>query len=164
MQQRKFSVDIVFVFMLFCVFTLSALFLSVIGADVYARNVDASEGNYNIRTSILYLTEKVRQNEKAGYIRTDTANGEGAIVLTEVYDDVEYETWIYIEDGYLCEVFMGSGMAVSPGIGQKIMPLESLAVDIDDNNLLTLSITDEKGRMYSSNVVLECGIEEVAAP
>ncbi len=157
MQYRKsHTIDIFFVVSLFALYVLSSLFLSVIGADVYRENVTLSEANYNVRTSVLYLTEKVRQNETGGDVRSDSFGGHDALVLSEHYNGNTYETWIYIEDGYLCEVYLAANVSPMPGIGQKIMEVNALTVTSDNMGLLTIGITDKNDNSYSSRVYLEC--------
>ena len=62
-QQKNFIVDILFVLALFGVFTFSALMLITIGAEVYRRTTSDMSNNYEIRTSVSYITEKIRQND-----------------------------------------------------------------------------------------------------
>ena len=62
-QERKHIVDVLFVLALFVVFTLSALVLVILGANVYRQTVRYMDENYNARTAYSYLTEKVRQND-----------------------------------------------------------------------------------------------------
>ncbi len=155
-QPKKHTADIFFVLSLFCLYTLSSLFLSVIGANIYERNVDVSETNYNIRTSALYLTEKARQSETAGSIRVDRFGETDALVLSREVSEQIFETWIYVDDGHLCEVLVPAGTEVIPGIGQKIMPLARIDLALSDVNLLEIGVTDVKDNFYESRVFLEC--------
>ncbi len=155
-QAKKSTMDIFFVFSLFGLYTLASLFLIVIGANIYSTTISSSESNYNLRTSVLYLSEKTRQNEKAGGVRTDTLNGSAALVLPEEIDGDVYETWIYVEDGYLSEVFVPEDTTIPPGIGQNIMLVSEVDFEIDRNNLLHISITDVDNEEYNSQVYLEC--------
>ncbi len=155
-HSKSLTVDMIFVLALFSVYTLSSLFLAVIGADVYRNNADFSESNYNVRTSVLYLTEKVRQSENVDRVSIGTVNGLDALVLSQVIGEDVYNTWIYTEEGYLCEVLTGEGMEIVPGIGQKIMPINSMSFDLDDKGLLSIGVTDSKEETYNAKVFLEC--------
>ena len=65
-QERNHIVDVLFVLALFVVFTLSALVLVILGANVYRQTVSYMDENYEARTAYSYLTEKVRQNDVYG--------------------------------------------------------------------------------------------------
>ena len=60
-QEKHFIVDILFVLALFGVFAVSALSLVTIGADVYQHTVEDMSVNYDSRTAVSYIMEKVRQ-------------------------------------------------------------------------------------------------------
>ncbi len=159
-QQKRHSADVFFVLSLFCLYTLSALFLAVIGANVYERNVAISEANYNIRTSALYVTEKARQSEALNRIRVDSFNENDALVLSREVDGQIFETWIYVEDDFLSEVLVPAGTTLIPGIGQKIMPLAALDLSMETNGLLEISVTDLRDNHFVSKVYLECAPTE----
>ena len=74
-QEKHFIVDILFVLALFGVFAVSALALVTIGADVYQHTVEDMGVNYESRTAVSYIMEKVRQNDTADSIfLTDLEN------------------------------------------------------------------------------------------
>ncbi len=158
---KKRVSDIFLTLALFCIYTLSSLFLSVLGADVYRENVFDSESNYNIRTSILYLTEKTRQSEFSNSIRVDSALDSDAVVISQDFGGEIYENWIYVDDGYLCEVLIPQDGVIIPQAGQKIMPVEKLTLNLHNNGYMTIEVTDNLGNMFNSGIYLECNGEVV---
>ncbi len=155
MNQRKGKLALIFTVMLFAVYTFSALFLAVIGVDVYDKNVESSNQNYNVRTSVLYLTEKIRQNEMNGMVRLDELHSSQAIVLSQEINELIYETWVYVENGYLCEVLVPEGYEVMENTGQEIMPMAGFEFEISDEGLLNVSVLDEDGNSYNAIIFLE---------
>ncbi|NLM15360.1 MAG: DUF4860 domain-containing protein [Clostridiaceae bacterium] len=156
MRRERHTAEILFVIALFFLYTICALLLSVMVADAYSRGAERSERNYNMRTSVLYLTEKVRQTTGAEGEISVRQTGEGdALVLGMLVESEQYETWIYVEDGYLREVLLLQGADISPGIGQKIMPLSSLVLELGPEGLLQISVTDQTGEIYDGKVFLE---------
>ncbi len=144
---------------MFSVYTICALFLSVIGANVYENNAADSEEAYNNRTSILYLTEKIRQNDISDGISVREQNGTQTLVIHKSYDGDKYETLIYVEDGYLCETLVPEGFDLIPGLGQKIMPITSIGFDMNEPQLLELSVVDASGTAHSTMIYLECTLD-----
>ena len=59
-QENNHIVDLLFVLGLFFVFTISALFLILIGSGVYKNTVDKMDRNFATRAAIAYVTEKSR--------------------------------------------------------------------------------------------------------
>ncbi len=156
MRRERDTAELLFVIALFFLYTISSLLLSVMAANVYSQGAERSERNYNMRTSVLYLTEKVRQTTgAAGEISVRQTSEGDALVLGTLVKGERYETWIYVEDGYLREVLLLQGAHVSPGIGQKIMPLSVLVLELSPEGLLRICVTDQTGETYEGKVFLE---------
>ena len=102
--QKGHVVDFLFTLALFCVFAASALMVVVIGANVYRQTVRGMDSNYDSRTSLTYLTEKVRQNDAANAVTIRSVGDSPALVLSQQAGERIYETWIYVYDGYLREL------------------------------------------------------------
>ena len=87
-QEKHFIVDILFVLALFGVFAVSALALVTIGADVYQHTVEDMGVNYESRTAVSYIMEKVRQNDTADSIfLTDLENVPALCMLSEIDEE-----------------------------------------------------------------------------
>ena len=143
-ERRKHIVDVIFVLALVCVFAVSALGVVILGTDIYKKTAASMEENYGLRTSLLYLAEKVRQNDHQGGIRLDSVEGRDALVLPVEIDGERYETWIFAINGNLREVMMLEGTSAQPNDGQAIMELEALDLTFEDG-LLTIEVTDPGG-------------------
>ena len=145
-QERNHIVDVLFVLALFVVFTLSALVLVILGANVYRQTVNYMDENYNARTAYSYLTEKVRQNDLYDSIFIGELEGTTALVLTQEINDTTYATYLYLHEGNLRELFMrqGSDIGADPlSAGQKILPLMDWIPEMAGDHLLHISLTLE---------------------
>ncbi len=151
-KRRHHIVDIVFVLSLFCAFAVMALFVVVLGANVYKSITENMTSNYNMRTSVLYITEKIRQNDTGGSVDIREVGGNDALVLTQRMEDSEYETWIFVDNGSLCEVLVTPGFEVKPGFGRPIMELDELQLDYVSDNLLDVQVVDPQGDQHGSMV------------
>ncbi len=162
-KKSRHSIDIFFVIILFSLYTFCALFLTVIGADVYRANVEDSQTNYNTRTSVLYLNEKIRQNETANAVLVDSYDGMDALVLSQTVNDYNIKTWLYIENDYLCEATLSENVTLIPNIGQKIMPMYEIDFNLNDDGLLEITVLDIDNVTHSTSIFLECAKTEVGA-
>jgi hypothetical protein len=127
------------------------------GANTYQQTVAALQEDYNQRTGILYIAEKVRQSDIGGFLRLDSLNDTPALVLTEQETGRSYETWIFVYDGNLCEQFIPSGSPVIIQSAQVIMPMQSLSLALDDLGLLSVDLITNSGQHSSIKLATHSG-------
>jgi hypothetical protein len=150
MGNKKHAVNLIFTVTLLGVFALSAIMVAVMGAQVYQRGAAKMQANFDTRTSLVYISEKLRQNPDEAF-RRESVEGSDALVLTQSYDGNVYESWIYVHDGKLYEVMVAAGTSVKPGDGQRIMSLNSIDIDIEDT-LLTITVVDTRSNESSLSI------------
>ncbi len=156
MRQQSHVVDVLFSLALFCVLTATALLVVVLGANVYKQTVAGMTQNYNTRTSISYLAEKIRQNDAAGCIAIGEVDGADALILEQKAEQSDYQTWIYSSGGKLCEVMVAGGTNVKAADGQPIMDLADLKIDWDAQGMLQLTATDIDGAVTTLKLSIRC--------
>ncbi len=152
MKKKQHVTDIIFILSLFCAFAVTALFVVVLGANVYKGISADMTTNYNARTSVVYVSEKVRQNDMAGDIGVRALGDSDALVLVQDVRGAKYETWIYAADGALREVTVASGTQVRAGDGQEIMELDQLVLRQENESLIGIVATDTNGNVFESAV------------
>lgn len=138
---KRHSLDLIIVILLFCVYTASALLLCVIGAQVYHRTADTMRGNYDERTSVLYVAEKLRHNDVKDSVRVDKVNGNDALVLIERQSGRNLEVWLFVQDNTLYEGVFASGKTVDTALCQPILPMESMSISMSQGDGRQISIT-----------------------
>ena len=163
-QEHSFIVDVLFVIALFGVFAISALVLVTIGADVYQHTVQDMSANYETRTAVSYLTEKVHQNDMTSADGESNAcittlNGTPALMLSQEVNEEVYSTYLYLHDGYLKELFMQQnnslgGNALEAGV--NIMKLDSFHLQQMNSNLLSIEMATIQGESYQIYVSTHC--------
>lgn len=160
MKRKQHAIDIVFILSLFCVFAVLALFVVVLGANVYRNLSGGMEENGGVRTSVAYLTEKVRQGDLAAGVELAEVDGSDALVFPLGTENGEYETWIYVNGGMLREITVAAGEAFDPPAGQPIMELESMELRAGDGGLLSIDVRDASGKEWRSAVCRKSGGQE----
>lgn len=124
-QQKSHTVDVLFVIVLFCVFSISVVALTGTGAKVYQNIVDSMSLNHSLRTSSTYVLNKIRQADSEGNVTIGSYAGCDAIILTEEIDNIAYCTYLYFYDGKLKELFTRQGQSFDPAYGTDIIEAES---------------------------------------
>jgi len=142
--KKKHSINIVFTLLLLGVFALTAVFAAAMGARVYSNSADKMRVNFDTRTSLLYLSEKIHSNPCSGFSVRDV-DGASALVLTEEIGGTVYESWIFVTNDRLCEATVMQGDAVLPGAAQQIMDLKSFEATLKDGGV-ELTIVTVAGR------------------
>ncbi|MDR1042541.1 MAG: DUF4860 domain-containing protein [Clostridiales Family XIII bacterium] len=142
MGKRKHIVNVMFTLLLLGVFALTAIFVAVLGAQVYRSSAEKMQANFDTRTSLVYISEKVRQSTGTNFEVRDIG-GQSALVITEEYDNGRtYETWMYVYDGKLHETTVVAGSGMEPGTGQAIMDMKSMDFNVDGDLVKITSVND----------------------
>lgn len=131
-----------FTVLLLCIFALAAIFVAVLGAKVYANSAEKLQANFDTRTSIVYLSEKIRTCPGDDYDVREL-NGTKALVLSQEINGTTYESWIYVHNEELCEAVVTAGDTPGTAGGQQIMPLASLDAELTDGGIRISVVTTE---------------------
>ena len=140
MGRKKHSVNMMFTILLLGIFALTAVFVAVMGAKVYANSADKMQANFDTRTSLVYLSEKIRTSPGDSFSVRDI-DGATALVLSEEVGGTVYESWVFVSKEKLCEATVVKGDSVHPGSAQKIMPLKSLSAELKDGGIELTVVT-----------------------
>ena len=162
-QEKHFIVDILFVLALFGVFAVSALALVTIGADVYQHTVEDMSVNYESRTAVSYIMEKVRQNDTAGSISLTTLDDVPALCMLSQIEEDTYCTYLYLYDGHLKELFMREGSSLGGQVlpaGTDIMELQDLELSYAADGLIRVSLQTASGEVHTFYVHVHCNTVE----
>lgn len=144
-SRRRHTIDVVFLLTLFLVFTISAFMLVTLGAGIYRKTVNHMENNYELRTSFSYVTEKLRQADRAGAVQIGSFDGQPALMLSQTINDDVYITYLYEDNGYLKELFAKSGNSLSREAGQNILPIQAISLELISDSLYRFTLTEKNG-------------------
>jgi len=158
---RRTSLDVVMVVALFSVFAICALLLSLIGAHVYRGTASTMSQNYNSRTSVLYIAEKIRHNDIEGTIRIESLEGNDALVFTEKQSGKDYEIWLFVRDDMLYEGLFAPGAVPDVKLCQKIVPLKSMDASFtgQGKGMLSVSVLTTEDERIDIDLCLRSGRE-----
>lgn len=138
-------VDFLFVLSLFCVFTVSAFLIVIIGANVYRSTVEHMENTYSTRTALSYVTEKIRRHDGDGLISLTEIEGIPALAFYDNTDSEEYVTYIYSNGEALLEFTAKSDTDISPGMGKEVISVRNFSISEKEEGLFCLSAEDTAG-------------------
>lgn len=155
-KSRGHVVDVLFTLALFCVFAASSLLVVLIGAGVYKNTATQMTQNFDTRTSLTYIGEKIRQNDTADAVYLDEFGDGPALVLAQEFNGQEYLTQIYLYNGQLYELFSRKNSGLAPNAGQLIMDAPALTMEQLPQGMLRFTVPGGEGRTQELLVSPRC--------
>ena len=150
-------IDILFVISLFALFVLSAVFLISIGAGIYSKTMYNMNANFDSRTAVAYINEKVHQSDNSGNVRIGDFDGCESIIITTFVNDLEYNTYIYEIDGTIKELTVRKDITLSPAAGSKILDVKEFSLDSISDTLFKCNVNIDGNENYSFYVSINSG-------
>lgn len=156
-SKERHIIDVIFVIALFCIFVLSAIFLISIGADIYSDTMSNMDANFNSRTAVAYINEKLRQSDENSSIHIGNLDGCEAVIITSYVNDKEYLTYIYEYDHQLMELMVRSDIQLSPAAGQSLIDVNSFVIEKVNDNLIKFTIEMDNDDDYTFYTSIHAG-------
>ena len=147
--------------MLTCVFGATLLLSLATGASVYRRVADRVEQSAAQRVGLSYITAKIHSYDEAGAVGAgqivsgQPGGGEAeAVILFQYIDGTDYQTFLYVYDGWLRELFCEAAWPMGPEAGLPITEAQSLEVAEPAEGLLRLTYTGADGTVDTADIYL----------
>lgn len=143
------AVHTICVLTVICMFAVSAMMLSSVGAVVYKNIAERNLGSFQLRTSLSYIKTKINQFDETGRVSIEERNGVKALVLSEEVSGEIFDTVVYFNNGKLYEITGAKDMKFKPEDGFPILSVDSFEIE-NDNGLIRLITRnkDESETMY----------------
>ena len=139
---RKHNIDIMFLMILFIIFTFSAVSVLLMAVNSYKAVVVANEENSNTRAATAYIREKVRQYDEVGGVELSSIDGIDAIRMNE---GEGYYLYIYYLDGYLTELEAKDEAGVTADFGNKLLEVNDLSFSWKNSQLIEVEVEETTG-------------------
>lgn len=138
-RNREHSVDMLFLVVIFLIFTFSALALLLLSVNFYRETVESSERSENARGATAYMREVIHQNDSNGGVELAEFDG---IPCLRILEEDGYILYIYLMDGELKELYTREGAQISAGDGQNIMELKELTMEEVETGVFRITCED----------------------
>nr|WP_325304993.1 DUF4860 domain-containing protein [uncultured Oscillibacter sp.] len=140
-QGIKHQMDGLLMLLLFGVFAACVLIVLLTGARAYRGLTVRDAEAFDRRTCVQYLATRVRQGDLAGGVAVESFGDAAALCIK---DPEGFVTRVYCHDGWLMELYTFADAELEPQDGEKIMPLEGLALTLEDG-FLTAEVRQGEG-------------------
>ena len=108
MNKNKHVIDIIFPIALFFVFISSCFIVLILSFHTYRKTVQLEQSNYQTRTALSYITQKIHQNDLIDSVSLQQIDQKDVLVLKSSYSQGKYTTYLYEDKGYLKELFISN--------------------------------------------------------
>lgn len=140
-SERSHSIDSLFVVLLFSLFIFMALLIIGSGASAYKKVAAQMDDRFDRQTCISYITAKIRSNNEADKISIVDFNGVNALCISEKFNEGVYNTYIYIYDGMIRELFTNSETNLGLDAGSTLTRASDLKFFYNDG-IYEITLTD----------------------
>jgi len=151
--KKKNQLSGVLVLLVFAVFGVSVLLVLLTGADVVKTLSERDRESYDRRTTMQYITTRVRQADEAGMVSVRRMEDRDVLVLSQDIEGIRYETYVYSCGGYLRELFVEAEFGMELEFGEMILPLRDLCF-ADEGTHIRAELTFEDGSTQSMILAL----------
>lgn len=151
-RQNQFSFQFIFIMLLYLIIVILSVMIISLGKNIYGSINEDRNTNYELRVSLSYIANKIRQSDKSQAIEIKKLNGANAVVINEVYDEEKYQTWIYFYDGAIYEMFTDEGSTFEFTDGMKVVEVDFFQIKKikDDLYKFTAVSNEESTELYLS--------------
>ncbi len=143
-RQNIHTVDQLFPLVFILLFGCCALLLVLQGAGIYEKTAAGLQENYTLRTAVAYLQEKTRESNAVTQVEIMTIEDKTVLVLPTSWKEEKYASYIYVQDGYLRELFTKTENFTGLQGGQKLMALDRFQAERPEKDLLRFTVGKEK--------------------
>lgn len=141
-QGIRHRLDGLLMLLLFGVFAACVLVVLMTGARAYRGLTERDQAAFDRRACVQYIATRVRQGDRTGGITVEPFGDTAALRLDD--SEAGCVTRLYCHDGWLMELYALAEVELEPQDGEMIMPLEGLALTLEDG-LLTAELQMEEG-------------------
>lgn len=144
-HRKEHIIDMIFPIILFFLFVGCAFLFIFLSSTSYQNTMKIAQSNHEARTVFLYLSQKIHQSDEFNSIRIGRFDGRDSLVIEQTFDSKYYQTYIYEENGMLCELFAQKGIDISASDGKEIIPISNFSMQKVKNGVFSFSYLSKQG-------------------
>lgn len=154
-HSKKHNIDFLFPISLFFVFTITALYVTITGANLYQNMAEKTSNDYAAFTSLSYVEQKIQAYDTSDSITIAKQDGLDILCLHKTLEQGDYTTYIYTKNGQLTELFLKDGSTLDLNSGTPLMDAGILTIQQQEPQMLTLCLISPNGASQTMNIHLK---------
>lgn len=150
-MKEKRQYDSLFPLLLLCMFIISGSLLMGYMAVDTQQIKQTSDEQENLIIALSYIKNKVLQTP--GMIQVQQEPQSDYLVLHEEQQGIMYQTYIYVYENSLRELYLQEGVPVQPEDGTIITDMKRITLSVTEH-LLQVSLTDNNGQQNTMQIYI----------
>ena len=142
-HRPQVTIETLAALLLLIVLTALTVLLIVSTGRTFKKIVDTGDTAGSLRTSLAFISTKVRQAEGKVEVRMSPF-GQNALVITNTVAGAKYEDWVFFYGNELREAQIGPSAKLVPASSEFIAALDSLTIE-QDGRKIYLSASKKQG-------------------
>lgn len=132
-MRRGQALETLSVLLVFAVFGMSSMMLTLLGAKAYRRIAGGMEESNAFRSALSYVANRIHAGDETGSVSLAVAqDGTKLLCFTETIDGDVYLTCVYHYDGWLREFATVEGnMGFDLADGEKIAQMKRFDIELE---------------------------------
>lgn len=162
MLKKRTRISDLFPILLFLIFTLCALGVVLISAQLYRSIVNRSGSVLDADIASNYMIEKFRSHDEIGKIEIAEFNGHDAVKLRQNRYGEAFVTCIYAYEGYLREIYVKEDELNScdAGSGEAILEVKDMNIEKLTDNILKFNFVGTDNNISNAVISFKCAGNE----
>lgn len=148
----KHKLDLIFPILLWGMLLICAVFTILVGIHFYENTTERISNNFDARTALSYLREKIHQNDEDGSISLGQFADQDSIIIQQTINETIYYTYIYAYENALWELTAQEGIDLSPSDGTKIIDVKDFHMEEISSGHFYFSCKNQDGYEISTKV------------
>ncbi len=141
-MNRSHNTDVLFTFMLFCLYIVLCLMLLMSTFNSYRLILDRVDQNYKTNTCLEYIANKVRYFDSLDSVYISTFDGLPALRMKESIYNKNYEAIIYFDNGSVKELYIEEGMSLTKDAGNEIFAAQNFKLSYYMDSFIKVECTE----------------------
>ena len=145
--RREIDYASLFVVALFAIMLIGIMVLSAMAGSLFDSITENRTDNMNRRGALSYTASKIIASDEEGALRVDKTDGSDVLVIVDPSGERQYQTRIWLEDGFLMESITSDQAGSISSDPVKVAKTDEFHVSID-NGIATVATEDGVRRIY----------------
>ncbi|MGN0483035.1 MAG: DUF4860 domain-containing protein [Lachnospiraceae bacterium] len=147
-QKQYTSFHTVFLLLLFCLFAVLSLCVTLLGASAYKQTTDHLNNNYDAQQISTFFTEQIRQVDCQSPIFIYQKDDTCVLVIVDYNSTTPHYTYFYQYAGSLSKLTLPSYESFSLSDGKKIFPASDFSAEACSDQLYKFTIWDTQDKAH----------------
>lgn len=145
--KREIDYASLFVVALFAMMLIGIMALSAMGGSLFDSITENRSGNMTRRGALSYTATKIQASDETGSIQVEHTENGDVLMILDPSGRKQYQTRIWLEDGYLMESIISDQEEAISSEPEKIAKAKMFRVTLEEN-IATIETEDGVRRIY----------------